>query len=80
VPTQQHSTGSNRCCATCGRAGLKSRGTFYRGGRAFLHFHEHGTEFYADGRLRDDFERFPATTAKDREALPARVDAALGAH
>jgi len=61
------------------RAGLKekSRGTFYRGGRAFLHFHEHGEDVYADVRLRDDFERFPATTAVDRKGLLARVDAAL---
>ena len=58
----------------------KSRGTFYRGARAFLHFHEHGTEFYADVRLRDDFERFPASTAADRRALLTRIDAALAAH
>jgi len=64
------------------RAGLKekSRGTFYRGGRAFLHFHEHGAELYADVRLAADFERFPVTTVKEREALLARVDAGLGVH
>lgn len=61
------------------RSGLKekSRGTFYRGARAFLHFHEHGPEFFADVRLRDEFERFPATTAADRATLLARVDAVL---
>jgi hypothetical protein len=61
------------------RAGLKekSRGTFYRGGGAFLHFHEHGTEFYADVRLRDDFERFPATTRADRLKLLTLIDGAL---
>jgi hypothetical protein len=61
------------------RDGLKekSRGTFYRGSRAFLHFHEHGEEFFADMRLADDFERFPATTASERRALLARIDAAL---
>ena len=61
------------------RAGLKekSRGAFYRGSRAFLHFHEHGDEFYADVRLRDHFERLPATAAADRKALLARVDTAL---
>jgi hypothetical protein len=56
----------------------KSRGAFYRGSRAFLHFHEHGEEFYADIRLTDDFERFPATKACERKALMARVAEALG--
>src|SRR6202012_855948 len=56
----------------------KSRGTFYRGARAFLHFHEHGAEFYADLRASEDFERFAATTAADRKVLLRRVDAALG--
>ncbi len=62
------------------REGLKekSRGTFYRGGRAFLHFHEHGEEFFADMRLAEDFERFPATMASERRALLVRIDAALG--
>jgi len=61
------------------RAGLKekSRGIFYRGGRAFLHFHEHGPEFYADLRTGDDFERFPATKQAERKALLARIDALL---
>ena len=51
----------------------KSRGTFYRGSRAFLHFHEHDGGFFADVRFSDDFERFPATTAAERKALLARV-------
>jgi hypothetical protein len=55
----------------------KSRGTFYRGSRAFLHFHEHGEEFFADIRLAEDFERFPATKASERRALLARIDAVL---
>ena len=61
------------------RAALKekSRGTFYRGSRAFLHFHEHGEEFFADMRLSEDFERFPATSASQRRALLAHLDAAL---
>ena len=63
------------------RAGLKekSRGTFYRGGRAFLHFHEHGEDVYADVRLRDDFERFPATTTADHARLLGLIDRALKA-
>jgi hypothetical protein len=47
----------------------KSRGTFYRSSRAFLHFHEHGDELFADIRLSDDFERLPATNAGERAAL-----------
>jgi hypothetical protein len=68
-------------CELRARAGLKekSRGTFYRGSRAFLHFHEHSSEFYGDVRLRDDFERFPATTAADRQALLRLIDVALAA-
>ena len=66
-------------CELRTRAALKEKSpcTFYRGNRAFLHFHEHGAEFYADVRLQDDFERFPATTVKDRTMLLKRVDAAL---
>jgi len=55
----------------------KTRGAFYRGSRGFLHFHEHGAEFFADLKTGVDFERFPATTAADRKALIARVDALL---
>ncbi|HEX2593732.1 MAG TPA: hypothetical protein VHL34_19695, partial [Rhizomicrobium sp.] len=42
------------------RAGLKEKslGTFYRRSRAFLHFHEHGDEMFADLRDGDDFARF----------------------
>jgi hypothetical protein len=61
------------------RAALKekSRGAFYYRSRAFLHFHEHGDEFFADLRTGDDFERFPASTQKDRKALLKHVDTAL---
>jgi hypothetical protein len=55
--------------------GLKGpkRGVFYRGSRAFLHFHEHGDAFYADVRFADDFERLPATATAERLALLERV-------
>ena len=56
----------------------KSRGTFYRSGRAFLHFHEHGDELFADIRLTDDFERLPATKAAERAALLKLVSKTLG--
>lgn len=55
----------------------KARGTFYRGGRAFLHFHEQDAELHADLRTSGDFERFAATTARERKALLARIDALL---
>lgn len=61
------------------RAALKerSRGTFYRGTRAFLHFHEHGPELFADVRLGPEFERLPATSKADWKALLQVVDEAL---
>jgi hypothetical protein len=57
----------------------KSRGTFYRGARAFLHFHEHGPEFFADMRVGEDFERFAASSAAERAALLKTLDKALAA-
>ena len=57
----------------------KSRGTFYCGSRAFLHFHEHGEEMFADVRLDAEFERIPATSAKHHAALMKMVKAALTA-
>lgn len=62
------------------RQGLreKSRGIFYRGSRAFLHFHEHGEELFADLRAADEFERIAATTAGEQRALLGRVDRVLG--
>lgn len=62
------------------RDGLKekTRGNFYRGSRAFLHFHEHDeVKLYADIRLADDFKRLPATTSAQREKLLRLMDKAL---
>lgn len=49
----------------------KSRGTFYRKSRAFLHFHEDPKGLFADVRDTDgrDFERFDVTNAAGRAAL-----------
>jgi hypothetical protein len=55
----------------------KSSGTFYRGGRAFLHFHEHGDALFADVRFEADFERICVTSAPERRALLVRIRAAL---
>ena len=53
--------------------GLKerSRGVFYRKGRAFLHFHEDPKGLFADVRnaADDDFERIEVTGAAGRAAL-----------
>lgn len=55
----------------------KSRGTFYRGSKAFLHFHEDPAGLFADVRFDTDFERFRASTKAERAALVRRVKAAL---
>jgi len=60
--------------------GLKerSRGVFYRGGKAFLHFHEDSTGLFADVRLEGvDFVRFRVGTEGDREAFLALVSEGL---
>jgi len=52
----------------------KGRGVFYRGGKAFLHFHEDPAGLFADVRLAGtDFERFRVETNEEREAFLARV-------
>ncbi|MDO8298035.1 MAG: hypothetical protein Q7T19_16555 [Caulobacter sp.] len=52
----------------------KSRGVFYRGGKAFLHFHEDPKGLFADVRLAGaDFERFRAETEGEREEFLALV-------
>ena len=56
----------------------KSRGVFYRGSRAFLHFHEDPTGLYADVRVDGaEFERMRVTTKAERERLLSRVRSAL---
>lgn len=53
--------------------GLKerTRGVFYRRGRAFLHFHEDPTGLFGDLRDADDrdFDRFDVTDDAGREAF-----------
>jgi hypothetical protein len=56
----------------------RSRGVFYRGSRAFLHFHEDPTGLYADARLDgSEFERMRVTTKAERKKLLSRVRAAM---
>jgi hypothetical protein len=51
----------------------KSRGVFYKGSKAFLHFHEDGDDLFADVRFAGDFERSKVTTAAEQRALLKRV-------
>jgi hypothetical protein len=51
----------------------KKRGVFYRGSRAFLHFHEDPRGLFADVRVDTDFERFRVTTEAERRRLIAIV-------
>lgn len=56
----------------------KSRGVFYRGSKAFLHFHGDPAGLFADVRLGGDaFERFRVSTRQERARLAKRVRAAL---
>ena len=54
----------------------RSRGIFYRGAKAFLHFHEDPAGVFADIRGADpkDFDRFKLDAAGEAEVL-ARVAA-----
>jgi len=47
----------------------KHRGIFYRGSKAFLHFHEDPSGLYADVRVTSEFERRRVQTAREREQL-----------
>ena len=47
----------------------KSRGIFYRGGKAFVHFHEDPGGLFADARVLEKFERFRVSTEKERAAF-----------
>ena len=51
----------------------KRPGAFSRGSRAFLHFHEDPTGYYADVRFADEFERVRVTTKREQQALVARI-------
>ncbi len=55
----------------------KKRGTFYRGSKAFLHFHEDAAGLFADVRLDVEFERFRVSTARERSTLLTKIRASL---
>ncbi|HEY9100731.1 hypothetical protein [Chitinimonas sp.] len=60
------------------RTGLveRKRGTFYRKGQAFLHFHEHAGQLLADLRADVGFTRFELV-ADQWQPLLAALDAQL---
>lgn len=55
----------------------KKRGSFYRGSKAFLHFHEDPAGLFADVRLDDEFERVAVTRVSDQKRLLRRIRALL---
>lgn len=56
----------------------RGRGVFYRGARAFLHFHEDPSGLYADLRGAHEWERYAVSKPSSWQALLGRIDAALG--
>lgn len=56
----------------------KSRGVFYRGAKAFLHFHGDPEGLFADVRLKGaDFDRFRVSTKQEQARFAKHVRAAL---
>jgi hypothetical protein len=55
----------------------RKRGSFHRGSRAFLHFHEVPGDLYVDVRLCATFERIRVTSQTDQADFLLQVRAAL---
>jgi hypothetical protein len=55
----------------------RKRGSFSRGSRAFLHFHEDGGAFYVDVKLDRAFQRMRVSSPGERAEFLAEVRAAL---
>jgi hypothetical protein len=53
-------------------------GTFYRGPRAFLHFHVDPAGLFADVRPETEWQRLPVDTPAQQQALLDLVTAAAG--
>jgi hypothetical protein len=47
----------------------KSRGVFYRSGRAILHFHEDPEGLFADLHIGAEWQRLPVNTKAEQAAL-----------
>ncbi len=55
----------------------RKRGSFSRGSRAFLHFHEDAGDYYVDVRLDSAFHRARVTRAEEQSDLLSRVRRAV---
>ena len=55
----------------------RKRGSFSRGSRAFLHFHEDAGYLYVDVRLDNIFQRLRVTSRSEQADFLARVRDAL---
>jgi len=55
----------------------RKRGSFSRGPRAFLHFHEDAGDLYVDVRLDSAFQRMKVTSAAEQADFLAAVQEAL---
>jgi hypothetical protein len=57
----------------------KSRGAFYCGAIAFLHFHEDPAGFFADLKTGGEFVRFPINSTRETQTFLRRARAAVNA-
>jgi hypothetical protein len=55
----------------------RNRGSFSRGSRAFLHFHEHDGDLFVDVRLGTKFERVKVSGPVEQADFLTRVRATL---
>jgi len=55
----------------------RKRGAFYRGGQAWLHFHEDPKGLFADLKIDGEWVRFPVNAAGGRAALLRRLEQTL---
>jgi hypothetical protein len=56
----------------------RTRGVFYRGSTAFLHFHEDPAGMFADLRTDKGWARYPVNRASDQASLVRAIKASLG--
>ncbi|HEY7135393.1 MAG TPA: hypothetical protein VIB48_10020 [Acidimicrobiia bacterium] len=47
----------------------RTAGSFYRRGAGFLHFHVDGDRLFADVKVDGDWQRVPASSARERREL-----------
>jgi hypothetical protein len=61
------------------KGGLKEKktGVFYRGSKAFLHFHEDPAGMFADLRVGEEFERFAVNSAEEQWLFLSAIERTL---